>query len=164
MRYNLDMNFTMDPTTIAILILIIAVLILTEIVYRLHMKLKRFLIGTSAKNLDESITAMNSSIQELEKFRLELETYLTTVERRVKKSVQAIHTVRFNPFKGTGSGGNQSFATAFINEDGNGVIISSIYSRDHVSVFSKPVKNGISEYELSNEEREAIVEARKLTR
>lgn len=155
------MNFTMDPIIISFGILIIALLILIGLVIHLHLKLKKFLIGSSTKNLDQSLTSMNSSIKELESFRLELEKYLTTVEKRVKKSVQAIHTVRFNPFKGTGSGGNQSFATAFVNEDGNGVVISSIYSRDHVSVFSKPIKNGISEYELSGEEKEVITEAKK---
>lgn len=155
------MNFTMDPIIISFGILIIALLILIGLVIHLHLKLKKFLIGSSSKNLDQSLASIDSSIKELESFRLELERYLTTVEKRVKKSVQAIHTVRFNPFKGTGSGGNQSFATAFVNEDGNGVVISSIYSRDHVSVFSKPIKNGISEYELSGEEKEAITEAKK---
>lgn len=85
-----------------------------------------------------------------------MEKYLETVERRLRKSVQSVHTVRFNPFKGTGAGGNQSFATAFLNEHGDGVVISSLYSRDHVSVFSKPVKKHASEYEFSNEEKEAL--------
>ena len=128
----------------------------------LNSKLKKFLIGSSSKNLDESITNMDGSVKELERFRLELERYLTTVEKRMKKSVQAVQTVRFNPFKGNGSGGNQSFATAFLNEENNGVVISSLYSREHVSIYSKPIKNGTSEYELSGEEKEAITEAKKI--
>ena len=79
----------------------------------------------------------------------------------MKKSVQAVSTIRFNPFKGNGSGGNQSFATAFLNEDTDGVVISSIYSREHTSVFSKPINKGVSEYELSGEEKEAIENAKK---
>ncbi|MDE2188580.1 MAG: DUF4446 family protein, partial [Patescibacteria group bacterium] len=38
--------------------------------------------------------------------------------------------------------------------------ISSLYSRDHVSVFGKPIKKHASEYELSEEEKEAIKEAK----
>jgi hypothetical protein len=72
--------------------------------------------------------------------------------------------VRFNPFKGTGSGGNQSFATTFLNEENNGVVISSLYSREHTSVFSKPIKNGVSEYELSDEEKESFAEAKKVVK
>lgn len=156
------MNFAISSTMIGFIILIVAVLVLIGIVTHLHLKLKKFLIGSSSKNLDESITSIDSSIKELEKFRIDLEKYLTTVERRLKKSVQAVNTIRFNPFKGTGSGGNQSFATAFLNEENDGVVISSIYSREHTSVFSKPIKNGASEYELSDEEKGAITEAKKL--
>ena len=52
-----------------------------------------------------------------------------------------------------------AFPTAFLNEDGHGVVMSSLYSREHVSVFSKPIKNGSSEYELSVEEKEAVENA-----
>ena len=155
------MNIPTEYISILLIILVVIVLVLIGLVIHLNTKLKKFLIGSSSKNLDDSITTMNGSIKELEKFRVDLEKYLTTVEKRMKKSVQAVQTVRFNPFKGNGSGGNQSFATAFLNEDSNGVVISSLYSREHVSVYSKPVKNGISEYELSGEEKEAIAEARK---
>ena len=158
------MTFPTDLNSILLIILIIIVLILIGLVVFMHFKLKKFLIGSTAKNLDESLTNMNESIKEIEKFRIDLEKYLTTVEKRMKKSVQAVQTVRFNPFKGNGSGGNQSFATAFLNEESNGVVISSLYSREHVSVYSKPIKNGASEYELSGEEKEAIAEARKSVR
>lgn len=161
------MIFTINLAFIVIGILIIALIVLVIMHVQLSRKLNRFLIGASSGNLDDSITSISMSIKEFEKFRAELEAYLTGVEKRLKKSVQAVHTVRFNPFKGTGGGGNQSFATAFINEDGHGVIISSLYSREHVSVYSKPVKGGVSEYELSDEEKEALTnafsEARKLS-
>ncbi len=158
------MNLPLDPTTITFGILVIAVFILMAIIIGLHNKLKKFLVGTSSKNLDESIVNMDKSIKELESFREELEKYLSTVEKRLRKSVQTVNTVRFNPFKGTGSGGNQSFATAFLNEEKDGVVISSIYSRDYVSIFSKPIKNASSEYELSNEEKEAIALADKMVK
>lgn len=158
------MPFTIDITIIILIVLIIAVIVLIAFVVRLNSKLKKFLIGTSSNNLDESIISVNNSVKDFENFRTELEKYLVTVEKRLKKSVQGVHTVRFNPFKGTGSGGNQSFATAFLNEDNDGVVISSIYSREHTSVFSKPIKNGVSEYELSGEEKEAIANAKEITK
>ena len=89
-----------------------------------------------------------------------MEAYLTTVEKRLRKSVQSINTVRFNPFKGTGSGSNQSFSTAFLNEEKDGVVISSLYSREHISIYSKPIKGGNSEYEMSDEEKESLENAK----
>lgn len=158
------MNFPIDATTIALIVLIIIVIALIIFIVSLNNKLKKFLIGKSSGNLDESIESVNASLKELNSFRTELEAYLATVEKRLKKSVQAIHTVRFNPFKGTGSGSNQSFSTTFLNEEKDGVIISSLYSREHVSVYSKPVKKGASEYELSDEEKEGLETAKNLVK
>jgi hypothetical protein len=159
------MNFTMDTTTILFIILILIVLALSWVVWTMHKKLQRFLIGGTSENLPESLTTIDTSIKDLESFKKELQTYLATVEMRLKKSVQGVHTVRFNPFAGsTGSGGNQSFATAFINEQGNGVVISSLYARDHVSIFAKPIIKGTSDFELSEEEVQAIKEAQKMAK
>jgi hypothetical protein len=150
------MNPSFDTNTICLIILSALVLALAGYVVFLHTKLKKFLADRNATSIGDSMVSLASRADTLEKFRSNLEEYLVSVERRLKKSVQAVHTVRFNPFKASGGGGNQSFATAFINESGDGVVISSLYSRDNVSVFGKPVKNHASEYELSGEEKEAI--------
>ena len=127
----------------------------------MHRKLSRFLVAVDAEDIGDSLTKVSGDLRELQTFKDELETYLSGVETRLRKSTQSVHTVRFNPFKGTGGGGNQSFSTAFLNENGDGVIISSLYSREHVSVFAKPVKKHQSEHELSDEEKESLEEAKK---
>lgn len=151
----------MTPTTIFILILVGCIVILAILVIRLEYKMKRFLVSKSSRTIDDSLVDLNTRAKDLEAFRTELETYLKTVEVRLRKSIQGVATIRFNPFKGTGSGGNQSFATSFINEEGDGVVLSSMYSREHVSIFSKPVKKHTSEFELSEEEKDVLLEARK---
>ena len=65
--------------------------------------------------------------------------------------------VRYNPFSDTGS--DQSFSIALLDSDNNGMVITSLYSRDGNRVYAKPVKNNVSEYSLSNEEKEAIIKA-----
>ena len=150
-----------NPFWIAIIILSVVSIILLVIVIMMHLKLKKFLVGIDSKHIGDSLDFVSTNINELQIFKNELESYLSTVEKRLKKSVQSVHTVRFNPFKGNGGGGNQSFATAFLTEDGDGVVVSSLYSREHVSVFSKRVKKHSSEYELSDEEREALEKAKE---
>lgn len=159
------MNITFDTTTIILIILGLAIIALAWMVYSLNSKLSKFLVGSNTENLPDSLSTMDSSIKGLESFKTEVETYLATVEYRLKKSVQAVHTVRFNPFSGsTNSGGNQSFATAWINEHGDGVVVSSLYARERVSIFSKPVVKGKSEFELSDEEKQAIDTALKIVK
>lgn len=155
------MHIILTPVNITLISLGIIILLLLIWAIRLEIRLKKFLLGTGAKNIDDSFVHINGNLNDLAKFRIELEEYLRTVEKRLRKSVQGVHTVRFNPFKGTGGGGNQSFATAFINQEGNGVVFSSLYSRDRVSIFSKPIIGHKSEFELTKEELTAIAEARK---
>jgi hypothetical protein len=150
-----------NPLLLGFIILAIATLILLGLVIWMYIKMRRFIVGLDAHNISESLTHVSGNLDELQTFRTEMETYLAGVEKRLRKSVQSVHTVRFNPFKGTGGGGNQSFATTLINEEGDGVIISSLYSRDHVSVFSKPIKEHSSDYELSDEEQESLEHAKK---
>jgi hypothetical protein len=103
---------------------------------------------------------MIHDIEKMHHFQKESLAYFEEIEDRLSRSIQAVKTVRFNPFKGTGEGGNQSFSTAFINENGDGVVISSLYSRDRVSIFSKPIAEFQSEFELTEEERGVVDEAK----
>ncbi|MCX6715813.1 MAG: DUF4446 family protein [Candidatus Taylorbacteria bacterium] len=154
------LNNINNPTVIAIIALSIAVIALLCWVISMHLKLRKFLIGIDSKHIGDSLDTVTGELSNLKVFRSELEKYLDGVEKRLRKSVKSVHTVRFNPWHGSGEGGNQSFATAFMNEDGDGVLISSLYSRDHVSVFGKPLKGYASLHELSDEERKAVEEAK----
>jgi hypothetical protein len=157
------MTFFNDPNILSTLVIILAILtfVLIGIVIWMYSKMRRFIIGVDSHNIADSLTHVSTNLTDLQEFKNKTEDYLTDVETRLQKSVRSVHTVRFNPFHGTGEGGNQSFATAMLNENGDGVVISSLYSRDRVSVFSKPVKGFVSEYEMSDEEKEAIKKAQE---
>ncbi len=159
--YNVAMNISPDQLFIAVIVLATLAIALVIVVIILWLKMKRFLVSADAHNIGDSLQAVSGDLSDLKSFRGEMESYLGTVEKRLRKSVQSVHTVRFNPWQGTGEGGAQSFATAFMNEEGDGVVLSSLYSRDHVSVFGKPLKKHGSQHELSTEEKQAVDEAKK---
>jgi hypothetical protein len=69
--------------------------------------------------------------------------------------------VRFNPFADKGS--DQSFAVAFLDEHGDGVVFTGLHSRTDVRVYAKPIVGGASTYPLTNEESEAIHRANTRT-
>jgi len=154
------MPIALDINTLLVILLSVVFVLLVWII-RLEMKLRKFLKGKDAKSLEDVIVNLEKDTSDLGKFDKEIEDYLKSVEKRLSRSIQGCATMRFNPFKGTGEGGNQSFATAMINEKGNGVIVSSLYSRERTIVFSKPLVNFKSEYELSSEEKAALSKARE---
>ena len=146
-----------SPIIDSVIGLVVICLVLLVWVIRLERKMSKMLVGKS-ENIEQSMQVLRKDHQEMQKFADEMQKYLTTVESRLRRSVQNVETVRFNAFDGAGA--NQSFATAFINEEGDGVVVSSLYARDRTSVFSKPIKAHISEFELSDEEKKAIEQAR----
>jgi hypothetical protein len=147
-------------TDILIYILALVSLLLTGVVIYLHIRLKKILCGKSGGDLEEVIRSVSDRVKDIESFREESEKYLAHLEQRVRRASQGVETIRFNAFGGGANGGNQSFATAILSENGDGVVFSSIYSRERVSVFAKPVKTFVSEYETSEEEDQAILGAK----
>ena len=136
------------------------VIVLLIWIIRIEVKIHKLLSGKDAKSLEDSIGKTIKDLGDLQTFQKESISYFKNVEGRLGQSIQAVETVRFNPFKGE-MGSNQSFATAFVNEKGFGVVISSLYSRERVSVFSKPIKNFQSEFELTDEEKQVLNESKQ---
>lgn len=146
----------LDPT---IVILSALLVLLGMFVIRLELRINRLLRGSDNKTLEGTIRVVEKGHRELTQFRAEVEKYLKNVEKRLSRSIQSIETIRFNPFKGIGLGGNQSFSTVFLDERGDGVIVSSLYARDRMSIFSKPIKKNVSEFELTDEEKMVLTKA-----
>ena len=155
----MDMNIKFDN----ILILGFFVLILLIVVFqafwmfKTEKRLKRFFLGKKAKDLEDTITLLEDNIKLLNSSKEKIEIEITSLHQKLRKSIRGLETIRFNPFPDQGS--NQSFAIGLLNEDRDGVVISSLYSRERMSVFAKPIKGGKSEYELTNEEKEALSKA-----
>lgn len=132
----------------------VAIMLLASWIFLLELRLKKLFKGKKAKDLEEVMTALGKELQRLDASREETEKYLAAREKRLKRSVQNVGVVRFNPFGDAGS--NQSFAIALLDERGNGVVLSGLYSRDKVNVFAKPIEKHASQYALTKEEKEAI--------
>jgi Protein of unknown function (DUF4446) len=152
---------TLEIYILSGLILLFSLLVFWII--RLEVKLSRLLSGKS-KTLDESIGDIQKNISSLENFQSETESRLKILDKKALRAISGIETIRFNPYKGVGVGGNQSFATALVNENGDGVVISTLYSRENTSIFSKPIKKSASVYEMTTEEKEALDKAYESTK
>ncbi len=146
--------------TTLILLYILAGIIVILLVWILitERRLRTLFAGTKAKDLEEVLTTLVTHIKELEKGEDEINNRLAVVDKRLDSSIRRIKTVRFNPFKDAGS--NQSFAISFLNDEGDGVIISSLYARDRMSIFAKPIEKGVSDFELSDEEKDVLKQSK----
>ncbi len=149
------------PLTLTIAVLVVLVIALGVWLVILERRLKKLLSGKNAQSLEGLLGELGNDVRALETWQKETNQYLEHAEDRLGRSIQSVETIRFNAFKGTGEGGNQSFAIALLSEHGDGTVISSLYSRDRVSIFAKPIKKFSSEIEMTEEEREAVTRARR---
>ena len=106
------------------------------------------------ENLQEILAQFKELKENFERISAELEN----LKKENKFNLQKVGIVRFNPFMEVG--GNQSFSIALLDGNDNGIVITSLYTRERNRVYGKPIKNGQSEYLLSEEEKKAIGKAK----
>lgn len=73
---------------------------------------------------------------------------------KLRAGADRAELLHFKAFENVG--GDLSFALALLNQEGNGVILSSIHNRDESRVYAKPIKERMSTYSLTGEEKEVI--------
>jgi hypothetical protein len=150
------MNIKLEITFL--IITLFAIILGTIWIITTEKRLKRFFFGKKAKDLEDTIINLEDEISKLKKSKENTEKEIKEINEKLKKSIRGLETIRFNPFPDQGS--NQSFAIGILNEDGDGVVLSSLYSRERMSIFAKPIKNGKSEYELTEEEKKSLEKAK----
>lgn len=89
----------------------------------------------------------------------ELNRQVALIKEEGTKHVQKVGLVRFNPFKEIG--GDHSFSLAVLDGNDTGVIITGLHTRERTRVYMKAIKNGKSEFELSEDEKKALTKAQK---
>jgi len=150
----------MSTNVLLLLFFIIVLLLIVNLVLSIHTKirLKKVFAGKKARDLEDYIMAIAQELSDMRDDQANIEMRTQILEQKIRKSIRGVETVRFNPFADSGS--NQSFAVALLNEEGEGVVLSSLYSRERVSIFAKPILKHTSTYDLSEEEKEALIKAK----
>ena len=135
-------------------------LILSFIVFRLFFHYQSLTKGLSQKDL---ISALNNFIAKTAANQEAIESVRANLTKEVadnKLHLQKVGFMRFNPF--TDTGGNQSFILSLLDENGTGVVISSLHSRENTRIYAKAIKAGqCPDQVLSKEERQVIKDSLK---
>ena len=113
--------------------------------------------GKEAKDLEKIIEDQREEINKNKNDAEDLLKLSEKIHQIASKGIQKIGLVRYNPFGDIG--GDQSFAIALLDAYDNGLIISSLHSKEGTRVYAKPVEKGKSSYQLSDEEKKAVDKA-----
>ncbi len=135
-------------------------IIITFLLVRLMLHYNHLTADVSKKDL---ISSLNHLISTLDSHSDDLKSLQEKLSGEVvenKKHLQRLGFRRYNPF--TDTGGDQSFSAAFLDDNGDGIMISSLHSRENTRLYAKRVEGGqVVSQALSKEEQEVINEAIK---
>lgn len=81
------------------------------------------------------------------------------IQELSKLNIQKVGLNKFNPFNETG--GDHSFSLALLDGYKNGIIITSLHTRERTRVYLKDILSGKSKIDLSEEEKKALKLATK---
>jgi hypothetical protein len=141
--------------TVVVLVLWVAWLQRSETLLR--RRLRRVIGDAEGSGLDEILDKHLRRLDDLGQRVDALNKLQQELEQLAQRTIQRVGVVRFSPFADTG--GDQSFAVALLDAEGNGVVLSSLHSRTDTRVFAKQVQNSRSRHQLSDEEQDAIRKA-----
>jgi hypothetical protein len=121
--------------------------------------LLKILEFSDGEAMEKSILGAISFREDFESEIARINLEMSEMKEDLSKSIQNIGFIRYNAFGDMGS--DLSFSVALLDENYNGVVVTSIYAREDSNVYAKPVVKGESEYKLSVEEIQAIDRAKK---
>ena len=152
-----NIAFLLIGMIVAIVLLLGILLLQITRIDSLRKAHKTLMTGMDDKNLEELLEAYLGKIKFAEGKVAELASTCKGLEQYAQKSLQNVALLRFNAFENMGS--DLSFAIALLDLNGDGVVLSSINSREEARVYAKPVIGGNSTHHLSREEVETITKA-----
>lgn len=123
------------------------------------MRSRRNATQLSAVGAESNPQMLDSVINRISHLENEIRDMQTGFET-IKTQLPQTSLVRFNPFRDSGVGGNQSFSLAQVDKQGNGSVITHLFSREMSRVSAKRIINWQSEQELSPEEKQALDQLR----
>lgn len=150
----------MNPINLGLLVITLWLVSLTLFLWQINRQNRRLTAGVSQKDLKSVLEATLAHIQQLQTDMNQLQKKQGTSQKQAEWHLQKIGFVRFNPFNDTG--GDQSFCLVLLDRHDNGIMISSLHSREQTRVYAKRLVQGKTDgLALSREEQQAFEDAHR---
>lgn len=121
---------------------------------KLNKRLSKFTTGRDGRNLEEVIGKRFSEIRQIVKNEKQQNKEIDIINDKFLTTFCKIGLVKYDAFKDTS--GKLSFSLALLTENHDGIIITSMHSREGCYTYCKEISNEESYYVLSEEERIAL--------
>jgi hypothetical protein len=157
-------DLTVEQLSLAVAVVAGVALVCLLVTFALAMRLRRLkrdvrvIRGNGeARDLVSTLGAWSRRLEELNKRVDGVGGEQVRLAEFMRRALQRFHLVRYDAFEDMG--GRLSFSAALLDEEGSGLVITSINGRTETRTYAKPIRNLRSDHNLSEEEGEAIAGA-----
>ena len=158
---NIPMEQLVFYVTIALSVVSIILAVLLIIVLCKLKTLKRrvdsLTRGKDTESLEDIIVSYLERVESLEEGEEITRAALNAIKDNLKITYQKTGLVKYDAFREMS--GALSYSLALLDKENNGVLISSMYSREGCYTYAKEIIKGESKINLSEEEAEALKQA-----
>lgn len=123
-------------------------------VRRLNRRLEALTRGMEGGNLEDVLTAYLEKVENSQRRMEVLEQAVAVLQAQLPGCLQRAQMVRYDAFDDVG--GEQSFSIALLDGRGDGVVLTSVYSRMDIRIYGKSIRGGRASHPLTAEEERAI--------
>ena len=113
--------------------------------------------GKDAESMEDTILNFFERIESLEDAEQKMHRDIREIKENLKITYQKTGLVKYDAFREMS--GALSYSLALLDKENNGVLISSMYSREGCYTYAKDIVNGECKINLSDEEQEALKQA-----
>jgi hypothetical protein len=118
---------------------------------------QKIVIGSGGQDLVEYAMSLLARVERSEAAVGAAQTAVRSLGDRVDACFQRRALVRYDALEG--AGGKQSVSIALLDASRGGFVVSAIQGRDYARIYVKEVKDGLSDVELSPEEKRVLTQA-----
>ena len=142
-----------------LLILVLLILVICTMVRlsSMNSRYRAMMRGSTKDDLEGMLIQHVRKVEEVEAVNVRILEENELIRQFIRQTLVRVASVRFRAFEDMG--GDLSYAVALLDANNDGVIFSSIFAREDSRSYIKPIKNGSSEYPLSDEEKSVLQEA-----
>ena len=113
--------------------------------------------GKDAETMEDSILKFFERIESLEDAERKMHRDIRDIKENLKITYQKTGLVKYDAFREMS--GALSYSLALLDKENNGILITSMYSREGCYTYAKDIIKGECKLNLSDEEAEALKQA-----
>ncbi|MCX4327535.1 MAG: DUF4446 family protein [Lachnospiraceae bacterium] len=158
--FGIDIGYVVIGMAGIILLLFILLIVSMVKIHNIRIRYNQFMEGEDGKNLEKAVLDKFEAIDMLKNNASDISIQIKEINKILETTYKKIALVKYDAFQEIG--GKLSFVLVMLTSENNGFILNSMHSsREGCYTYAKEVINGETFVTLSEEEQQALNEAKQ---